>query len=84
VADSKRERAVGRLSPGEVIGQTRILREKGMAAMEALAANEEEIARLHDELANTRPDRRDEYQRTADQARIAACKAREIVRKFTG
>jgi hypothetical protein len=51
--------------------------------MESLAANEDEVARLHEELAATRPERRGEYQRTAEQARATARKARELVRKFT-
>jgi hypothetical protein len=70
--------------PSEAIEQAKVLRERAMAAMEALAANEDQIARIHEELAASRPERRDEYRRTAEQARTAARRAREIVRKFTG
>ena len=36
-----------------------------------------------EELAGKHPGRRDEYRRTADQARAGARKAREMVRRFT-
>lgn len=84
MADSKRDRAAALPNPAEVIQQARDLREKGLAAMEALAANEDKIARIHDDLADAHPRRQDEYRRKAEQARIAARKAREVVRKFSG
>ena len=70
--------------PSEAIERAKVLREQALAAMEALAANEDQIAHIHEELAASRPKRRDEYQRTAEQARTAARRAREIVRKFAG
>lgn len=50
--------------------------------MEALAGNEEEAARIHEQLAAMRPERRDEYRRIADQARRRARKAREDLGTF--
>jgi hypothetical protein len=71
------------LTLGKAIERARALREQAPAAMEALAANEEALARLHEQLAARNPERRDEYQRTAEQARTSARKARQIVRTFT-
>ena len=83
VAASKREHAAALPDPGEAIERARVLREQAMAAMEALAAREDEIARVYEELAGRRPARRDQYRRTAEQARTGARRAREVVRKFT-
>jgi hypothetical protein len=55
-----------------------------MAAIEGFAAAEDEIARIHQELAAEYPERRDEYVRTAEQARAGTRSARESLRKFTG
>ena len=55
--------------PSEAIERARVLRGKAIAAVEALAANEDQIARIHEELAASLPERRGEYQRTAEQAR---------------
>jgi len=60
-----------------------VLREQAVAAMEALAAREDELARVYEELAGRVPARRDEYRRTAEQARTSAHIAREVVRNFT-
>lgn len=68
------------LTPGEAIERARALREQAVVAMEALATREDEIARVCEELASRRPERRDEYRRAAERARMGA---REIVRKFT-
>lgn len=59
------------------------LRKQTLAAMEAFAANAEEVARLHEDLTARHPERREEYQRTAEQARTMARKARETLRTFT-
>ena len=48
--------------------------------MGALAAAEEEVARTYEQLAARRQDRRDEYRRTAEQARMTARKIREDLR----
>jgi hypothetical protein len=60
------------------------LRRQALTAIEAFAASEEEIARAYEELAASRPERRGEYLRAAEQARATARRAREVVRTFTG
>jgi hypothetical protein len=52
--------------------------------MEAFVATEEEAARILEELASRQPERRDEYRRTAEQARTRAGRARGALRMFTG
>jgi hypothetical protein len=84
VAEVEREHAAVRPDPSEAVERARVLGEQAMAAMEALADNEDQIAHIHEGLAARRPERRDEYRRTAEQARTAARRAREIVRRFTG
>jgi hypothetical protein len=60
------------------------LHKKAVAAMEAFVATEEETARILEELASRQPERRDEYRRTAEQARTRAGRARSALRMFTG
>lgn len=50
--------------------------------MEAFAALEDQIARVHEDLATRRSDRCDEFRRTAEEARASARRAREIVRNL--
>ena len=69
--------------PHRLVKNAEELRKQALTAIEALARTEEEIARVHEELAASRPDRRDEYQRTAEQACRTAGKAREVSRVFT-
>lgn len=76
-AESEREQAAVLPDPGRAI-------EAGRAAMEALAAREDEIADVHELLAARRPEQRDEYRRTAEQARMRAHKVREDLRTFPG
>ena len=59
------------------------MREQAVAAMEALAAREDEIARIYEELAGRPPERRDDYRHTAEKARAGARRARELGRAFT-
>ncbi|HET6908532.1 MAG TPA: hypothetical protein VFH54_04270, partial [Mycobacteriales bacterium] len=66
--------------PSKAIERAQALRKRTQAAMEALAANEDEIARVHELLAARRPQQRDEYRRTAEQARSRARKVREDLR----
>ena len=63
--------------------QSLALRRRVREAIKALAANEDYIARINEELATTNPDRREEYRRAADNARAAAREASEISRVFT-
>ena len=83
-AESERDLAGWLPDPAKPIERAEALRKQAAAAIEAFAGTEEEIARIHEELAASRPSRRDEYQRTAEQARATARRAREIVRSFTG
>jgi hypothetical protein len=84
VSEIKREHAAVPPDPSEAIERAKVLREQAIAAMEALAVNEDQIARIHEELAASRTERRDESRRSAEQARTAARIAREVARKFTG
>jgi hypothetical protein len=59
------------------------LREQARAAIEAVAASEDEVARVHDESATRNPEHRVEYQQAAEQARITARKARDIAGALT-
>jgi hypothetical protein len=58
------------------------LRQQTLAILEALAACEEEVARVHENLAASHPGRRNDFLRVAEQARTAAHKARETFRSF--
>ena len=57
--------------------------EQGLTAMEALAVIEDQLARTYEELAARSPGRRDECRRAAEQARMSARKAREVVYRFS-
>ena len=69
--------------PGGPVERARALRSQALAAIAAFAATEEEIARIHDELAAHHPGRRDEHHEIAGHARAAARKAQEIMRDFS-
>ncbi len=66
------------------IDRARALRAQALAAIEAFAANEDEIARVHEDLAAGSLSHRDEYRQVAEQARRTARRAREILRAFAG
>jgi hypothetical protein len=83
-ADAARSRALWLGAPTGQIERAHALRDRSVAAIEALAASEDEIARLHDVLAAASPHHRDENLRIAAHACNGARKAREIVRSFTG
>ncbi len=68
--------------PGRQVERARALRSQALAAIAAFAATEEEIARIHDDLAARHPGRRDEHHEIAGHARAAARKAQEIMRDF--
>ncbi len=63
-AESERGLAAWLPDPDKLIERTEALRKQTLTAMEAFAANEEEVARLHEDLAARHPERREEYQRT--------------------
>lgn len=69
--------------PSKPVERAKALRKQVLAAIEAFAANEEEIARIHEEIAAYRPGRRDDYRRTAEQACSTARKAREVLHSLT-
>jgi hypothetical protein len=48
----------------------------------AFIANEGQIARIYEEWAAGQPDRREEYQSTAEKARESARRSREVLRSF--
>jgi hypothetical protein len=83
-AAGEREQAAAPPDPREQISRARVLRNQAVTAMEAFVANEEEIARIHEELAAKRPQYRDRYLPIAEQARMSAEKARRVLRTFGG
>ena len=82
-AESGRDLGAWLPDPGRPIERALALRKQALTAIEAFAANEDQVARVHEEIAASRPDRRDDYRRIAEQARSTARKAREILRSFT-
>ncbi len=82
-AEGERVRAAALPDPGKAIERAKALRKQALAAMEAFAANEEEIARVHEQLAARRPERRDEFRHTAELARTMARRARDLLGAFT-
>lgn len=60
-----------------------VLRKRAIAAMQAFASNEEDAARLYQDLAAKHPERREECLREAEKARTSARSAREVLRRFT-
>jgi hypothetical protein len=68
--------------PGGAVERAKALHQQALAAMEAFAATEEEIACAYEQLAGRRQDRRDDYRHTAEQGRRSARKAREALHRF--
>jgi hypothetical protein len=85
------ERAATALSPSQGLKDrseaserhAQELRRRMAAAAAALAATEDEIARVHDALASARPGDCDELRRIAADARKAAYRARQIEHQFS-
>lgn len=67
-ADTERGLAAWLVDPGKAIERAEALRTQAITAIEAFAMTEEEIARIHEQLAAARPGRRDEYRRTTEHA----------------
>jgi hypothetical protein len=82
-AETERGLATWLPDPAQAIERARELRQKSLMAIEAFAASEEQIARLHEDLAASQPSRREEYRRVAGQARDTARKAREMLSSAT-
>ena len=83
-AESARRLATQRPDPSQSIERAKALRGQTIAMIVAFAASEEEIALVHEEMAARAPAHREEYHRTAAQAREAACRALEILAAFPG
>lgn len=66
-----------------ILKRSRQLRTQALTTIEAFAASEEQVARVHEELAASRPNQRQEYRRVAEQARATARRAREILSAMT-
>lgn len=79
-AETERGLATWLPDPAQEIERSRRLRQQVLTAIEAFAANEAQIARLHEELAAGHPSRRERHRRIAEQARDTARKARAILR----
>jgi hypothetical protein len=75
--------AAWRPDPGQQVRRAEELRKQACAVIEGLARTEEEVARIHEELAVSQPGHRDEYRRAAEHARQTARNAREALRSFT-
>lgn len=81
-ASAETERGLAAWLPDSVqeIERSRRLRQQVLTAIDAFAASEAQIARLHEDLAAADPSRREEHRRIAEQARDTARKAREMLR----
>ena len=84
VAQGERDLARQPPDPGEQIEQAKALRKRLAETAAALAATEERVAQVHDELAARRPEHASDYRRIADEARQAASRAQEVGRQFAG
>ena len=69
--------------PATLIEHSVALHKRALLAIGDFAAIEDQIARLHEDLAARHPERRQEYRDTAEHARASSRRAREIVRRFT-
>jgi len=81
-AESRRKQGAARPEPAALAERSRLLRQQSLATLAALAANEEEVARVHEDLAARHPAGREEYLRIAEHARTAARRTRETLRSF--
>ena len=70
--------------PGVHIERAKMLRRRLLVAAAALAAAEENLAGIHEELAGRRPAQASEYRVIAEAARQAALQARDIEHQLRG
>jgi len=82
-AEAERHLVSGLPDPSETVERAENFRTRARSSVEAFASAQEEIARINEQLAARLPDRRDEYKRTAEQAREAARKARDVLTALT-
>ena len=83
-AERERERAAEPPDPAQVIERSRWLRKKIAASLEAFAVTEEEVARVHEELAARRGDGGEKHRRIALEARQQMRRARDLAREYGG
>ena len=82
-AETERRLVSALPDPSKVVDQAREIRMRARHAVQAFASAQEEIARINEQLAVRLPDYRDEYQRTAEQARETARKALDVLPELT-
>ncbi len=83
-AESERELAHQRPDLREQIERAKALRKRMAELAALLAATEDKVAQVHEDLAAHSPQRESEYRRTAEEARKAADHARKVQRQFAG
>jgi hypothetical protein len=84
VAQSERDLAGQPLDPSYLIEHAASLRKQIAVTAGDLARIEEEIVRVHDELAARGSSHSGEYRRAADKARQGALRAHEIEHRLSG
>ena len=82
-ARSAQEQAGQLPDPRGPVERAEVLRRHLLATAGSLARAEEEVARIHEELADRDPDRSAEYRRVADEARELASRAAEVRQLFS-
>jgi hypothetical protein len=81
-AQSGRELAASLPDPNPLTERNAVLRQQARTALEALAACEDEVARMHEQCAARVPSAKDSQLDLAAKARAVARNAREIIRSF--
>jgi hypothetical protein len=82
-AETERKIADWLPDPSSLTERGTVLREQARRAIQAFASNEEEAARLFQDLAARNPEHREEYLDAAQHARTSARSAREVLSLFT-
>jgi hypothetical protein len=85
-ADAASERRLARQphDPGVHIEQAKVLRRRLLVTAVALAAAEDKLVGIHEELASRRPAQASEHRAMAEAARKAALQARDIEQQLRG
>ena len=81
-AESERSRTAWQLRSRRPIERAEALRERACDVIKAFADAEDEVARVHEELAASNPGHSGQYRHAAEEAHSAAHKAREALRAF--
>lgn len=82
-ADTEQKLSAWLPDPSSLTERGQALRSQARSAIQTFASNEEEAARLYQDLAARNPDRRKEYLDRAEHARTSARSAREISKSLT-